>query len=366
MIHTSKEKTLAYKTALNDATKAYHRNAIAQSNQKELFSLVNSLTVKQSSQTLPTRGSSTDLAKEFSNFYDDKIRDLHLALDAAVPSELSVNITEEFNSSLSMLRPLSRDDVLDIIKGSKVKSCSLDPIPASVFKIQRADLLPTLTTIVNMSLQTGVFPSELKKALVRPSLKKPNLDPETLKHYRPISNLAYLGKLIERAAVKQYVTYLSEYVLFATSQSAYRQHHSTETALLRVCNDILRSLDSPGGEAILVLLDLTAAFDTIDHSLLLERLQRRFGLGGNVIKWFASYLHRREQSIVIDSVTSDPIEMVGYSPRIYLWSNIIHQLHSSGRGYYSCSWIILCHLCRRHSIVHHNKTRRENHCSRQN
>ena len=139
---------------------------------------------------------------------------------------------------------------------------------------------------------------DLEKALVTPVLEKASLDPE-IKNYRPISNLAYLGKVIERAAIKQYVDYLTVNELFARSQSTYRQYHSMETALLRVCDGILRSLDKPSGEVILVLLDLTAAFDTMDHALILQRLRQGYGIGGKVLQCFESYLHQREQSVLI-------------------------------------------------------------------
>ena len=152
-----------------------------------------------------------------------------------------------------------------------------------------------------MSLQSGIFPTDLKKALVTPLRKKANLDPEIKKNYRPISNLAFLGKVIERAAIKQYVDYLTVNEFFARSQFAYRQYHSTKTVLLRVCDDILKSLDKPHGEVILVLLDLKAAFDTIDHALLLQRLRQRYGIGGKVLQWFESYLHQREQSVLINT-----------------------------------------------------------------
>ena len=238
-----------------------------------------------------------------------KIRNLRLALDTAIPSELSVSIIDECKSTMNQFDLLTSDDVLAIIKGSVIKSCSLDPLPVSVLRNVVADLLPSITQITNMSLQSGIFPTDLKKAFVIPLLKKASLDPEIKKNYRPISNLAFLGKFIERAAIKQYVDYLTENELYARSQSAYRQYHSTETALLRVCDDILRSLDEPHGEVILVLLDLSAAFDTIDHALLLQRLHQRYGIEGKVLQWFESYLHQREQSVLINSSTSDPLTM---------------------------------------------------------
>ena len=132
-----------------------------------------------------------------------------------------------------------------------------------------------------------MFPSSLKKAIIFPSLKKGNPDSEEYNSYRPISNIAFLSKTLERAASIQTTTYLLENDLFAKFQSAYRRYHSTETALICVMNNILREIDS-GNEVVLVMLDLSAAFDTIDHALFLERLQHRYGISGTALKWFQS------------------------------------------------------------------------------
>ncbi|MHB9317265.1 RNA-directed DNA polymerase, partial [Fusobacterium polymorphum] len=99
--------------------------------------------------------------------------------------------------------------------------------------------------------------------------------------------------------------HLSEYSLYSKYQSAYRQYHSVESALLKVQNDIMLSLDNHK-EVILVTLDLSAAFDTIDHSTLLERLHTRFGLEGTVLEWFRSYLEGRSQRVMIKSEFSQP------------------------------------------------------------
>ena len=228
----------------------------------------------------------------------------------AIPSNLSVSISDACRSTMNQFDLLTMVDVLAIIKGSSIYKILLtDPVPASLFQNVICDLLPSITQITNMSLKSGIFPTDLNKALVTPLLKKASLDPEIKKNFCPISNLAFLGKVSERAAIKQYVDYLTVNELFARSQSAYRQYHSTETALLRVCDDILRSLDKPHGEVILVLLDLTAAFDTIDHALLLQRLRQRYGIGGKVLQWFESYFHQREQSVLINTSKSDPLTM---------------------------------------------------------
>ena len=114
-------------------------------------------------------------------------------------------------------------------------------------------------------------PKELKRAFLTPLIKKIILDAEILKNYRPVSNLLFLSKLIERIVCVQLVNHLDKNGLYEVFQSAYRQLHSTETASLRVQNDILQAVDSRGG-AILVLLDLSAAFDTIDHEKLIRTL----------------------------------------------------------------------------------------------
>ncbi len=114
----------------------------------------------------------------------------------------------------------------------------------------------------------------MKEAMIIPILKKPQLDQDILNNYGPVSNLTFISKCIERAVVKQFVCHLEENHLSEKYQSAYRQFHSTETALTAVVNDILTALDQRMA-TFLVLLDLSAAFDMVDHSILLKRLETR-------------------------------------------------------------------------------------------
>ncbi|KAL9958483.1 hypothetical protein ACROYT_G035500, partial [Oculina patagonica] len=148
--------------------------------------------------------------------------------------------------------------------------------------------------IMNLSLEEGAFPSEFKKSIVRPLIKKDTLDPDELSNQRPISNLSFLSKTLERIVASQIDEYLHDNGLYARMQSANRKYHSTETALIRVVNDIQRAIDDQC-ESVLVLLDLSAAFDTIDHEILLERLRFRYGFSNLVLQWFASYLTDRPQ-----------------------------------------------------------------------
>ena len=123
-----------------------------------------------------------------------------------------------------------------------------------------------------------------------------SLDSEDLKNYRPISNLSFMSKVLEKVVLSQILQHINCNKLLSDFQSAYRPHHSTETALLKVTNDLLSAMDD-GKISVLVLLDLSAAFDTIDHEILLHRLHNVFGFEDTVLSWFQSYLENRTQTV---------------------------------------------------------------------
>jgi len=114
--------------------------------------------------------------------------------------------------------------------------------------------------------------------------------------YRPISNLSVLSKLLERLIARQLVDYLTATKLLPNVQSAYRAFHSTTTTVLKVLAHILSSLGTDN-VAVLTLLDLSAAFDMVDHATLLRRPETSYGIGGSVLDWFASYLSDRVQTV---------------------------------------------------------------------
>ena len=118
-------------------------------------------------------------------------------------------------------------------------------------------------------------------------------------NFRPISNLPFVAKSAEKATISQLSIHCAANTPFPEYQSAYRKNHSTElTALLKVQNDILLSMDRQE-VTLLVLIDLSAAFDTIDHAIILETLEKDFGVTGNALKWLTSYLSERKQTILI-------------------------------------------------------------------
>ena len=146
----------------------------------------------------------------------------------------------------------------------------------------------------------------MKNAVLSPLLKKPSLDFEIFSNFRPVSKLNFLSKVIEKIAAMRLTNYLCDNNLNESLNSAYKKDHSCETALLRVQNDILKSIDDKQC-VVLLLLDLSAAFDTVDHKILLQREtanQDWPGIKGKALSWLQSYLTDRSQSVQIDGFTS--------------------------------------------------------------
>ena len=157
------------------------------------------------------------------------------------------------------------------------------------------------TKIVNLCLRIGDLSSNLKRAIIIPLLKKKvGLELE-FKNYRAVSNLCFLSKLIEENVAQQFIDHLVKNKLLDPLQSAYKKSHSIETSIIKVQNDILIDIDQKN-ISILVMLDLSAGFDMIDHEILVNRLESHYGFTGKVLKWFIyrSYLSDRSQSIIID------------------------------------------------------------------
>ncbi|KAK6191281.1 hypothetical protein SNE40_003011 [Patella caerulea] len=220
-------------------------------------------------------------------------------------------------------------EVIKIIQEGNSKSCSLDILPTNLVK----DMLPVLaevfTELFNVSLSSGIFPDGFKEAVVRPVLKKAGLDVNILKNFRPLSNLSVLSKYLEKIVVTQITKYLSENDLYMKYQSAYRAYYSTETALLRVQNDVLCALNDRK-DVVLVMLDLSAAFDTLDHTILLHILQERFGFTGTVLNWFQSYLSNRHFRVSIDSLpASHEFELEFGVPQGSVLGPILFTLYTS-------------------------------------
>ena len=263
-----------YRAAINhynfllEKSKCNHYSNIVAENQgnpKALWNCFKKILHRSSVAVLPDYTNKTDLANTFCKFFYDKILKIRSTLQSSIPS--SVTRPNPTKNTLSSFTPVSEEELLKILKSSPSKSCDLDPIPTSLVK-ECADILITpITKIVNYSITEGSFPNCFKMAYVTPFQKKPSLDRNILKNYRPVSNLSFIFKLIEK--------------------------------------------------------------DTIDHSLLYDCLHDWFGLDGTVLSWIKSYLSNRKQKIKIGDSFSEAVILPFGVPQGSVLGPLLFTLYTS-------------------------------------
>ncbi len=290
---------------INDTKASFYNNKVTEAgqDQKKLFGLINKLFHKSSDKKLPSHDNTLELCNKFSDFFITKIDKIR---EGFAPTSIGETFYEDkpFTGTLMFnFKAVTSRQIREILMNAPNKQCSLDPIPTNILKKCADALIPLITLIVNLSLGAGYMPRDLKKALLTPLIKKITDDPEVLQSFRPISNLPFLSKIIERVVTDQLISHLTDNDLNEIFQSSYKRLHSTETALNCVVDDVLRGIDNRKC-ALLLVFDISAGFDTVDHNILLKRLHDSIGLRGFVFNWFKSYLSDREQAVSIDGIES--------------------------------------------------------------
>ena len=188
------------------------------------------------------------LAEDFSEFFEGKIEKIMLDLEAKCRSITTDQyhhfIEDEFKISSRMpnFTPVTNDDIKKVIRTAPSKHCELDHLPINTMQEHTDVLGYYIVKIVNITFDTGYFSDELKEAILHPLIKNIKLEP-IFTNFRPVSNLSYLSKLIERLVCKQLVRYTNSTRQMESYQSAYREYSSTETALLKIKGDILDVMD---------------------------------------------------------------------------------------------------------------------------
>ena len=302
---------------MKSARETYYTSKINEcgTNQKALFNILNELMHRKKASPLPDHDDPQKLAEQFCSYFTDKIKTIYNDFEnhSNTPPYV-LKKTDNQKTKLENFKKLNLNMTENIVKTISNKSCKLDPMPFWLIKSCFNSTIHIISKIINTSFNEGIFPNALKEAIINVHLKHPNKDKNNLANYRPVSNIPILSKMLEKAAAIQLITHLKNVGLFDNHQSAYKQLHSVETALLCVQNDIITSLDNKMS-VILVMLDLSAAFDTINHKKLMVLLDQRVGLKGNVLKWFSSYLSSHTFSVHINGMASDTRELVHGVPQ---------------------------------------------------
>ena len=190
---------------------------------------------------------------EFQSFLLKKVESARNSIQARENPFYSAYAQE---GGFSRLQDVDEDELLKAIQSLPNKQCASDPIPTWLLKKISGMILPFVKGMVNQSFSEGIVPKSWKSAQVTPLLKKPNLDHIFASSYRPISNLPLLSKLSERLVPNRVMSFLNNSNLLPTHKSAYRRHHSTETAVTKVYSDILGATED-GKLSLLILLDLS-------------------------------------------------------------------------------------------------------------
>ena len=264
---------------------------------KILFKIVSGLTGTVKQNPLPEHKDAQTLAEEFADYFLDKVKKISVEL-AGYPK---YQPKELHAPDLNAFRLLSTDEILEILYGLKTKQCELDVFPVVLLKKIAPYIKEELSFIVNMSLR-GEFPDDWKTACVKPLIKSINLDHKK-ESFWPVSNLSIVSKLVEKAVLKQFNEHCGVNNLMPAYQSAYCRHHSCETSLLNLCDRILWRMERQHVSCLLVM-DQSAAFDTICTDNLLQVLSKKFGIGGSALNWYDQYLWPRKFYVNIEGSKS--------------------------------------------------------------
>ena len=203
-------------------------------------------------------------------------------------------------------KTVTNDEVLRIIGSLKPKNSSgIDNISSKQLLQLAPTIHPVITLMINQSMVTGIFPDQLKIAIVTPIYKGKNSDPHWFNNYRPISLLPTISKIVEKVIHKQLYNYMNHSKLLKNSQYGFRENHSTEYAAMEFVDNTSKIMDD-GLIPFSVFIDLSKAFDTLDHNILMKKLHY-YGIQDTYLNWFRSYLTNRTQYTIFKDSQSIPL-----------------------------------------------------------
>ena len=249
------------------------------------------------------------LASAMNRFFLDKIRRLRTSIPAPVGDPV-MKLREAMRGRVSSFRIklVEEHQVLKVIKGLKNSSATgTDYIDTRTIKLVAEIIAPVLTHIINLSIQSSIFPSIWKWAKVIPLLKSMSADTILPKSYRPVALLPILSKVLEKVVFSQLVEYLEQNKLIHPNLHGSRAGHNTSTALLQLHDRWMEEIEADKMVGVL-FCDQSAAFDLCDHTILIDKL-RLMGLEEEALCWVRSYLSHRKQSCYIDGELSTALNL---------------------------------------------------------
>ena len=233
---------------------------------------------------------------EISNNFNEYFVNVGPNLAAKIPIRdvhFSTFLGERSSNSIFLEAVTEKEVEFEISQLNGKKSSGYDEIPPKLVKNISKHIVKPLTYIYNQSFLTGVIPNDLKIALVTPVFKAN--DKEEFNNYRPISVLSCFSKILEKIMYKRVIKYLDKNNILFQSQYGFRKKHSTNLATIELMTKILQAIEN-GEYTVGVFLDLAKAFDTVNHEILLRKLEH-YGIRGIVLEWFTNYLTNRKQIV---------------------------------------------------------------------
>ena len=307
------QKRICTEMALTKQTKYYSQLVEGASNsQRSLFKVANELLDKNKKKILPTHSDPKTLANDFNNFFVEKVR----LIRESIPQidDIPEYYSRPFNGErINEFEPTTEEELRKLIAKHGIKTCAEDPIPSQLFKAAVDVILPVLVKLINISLSEGSIDG-VNWSVLDPLIKKFGLDSEVLKNYRPVNNLLYFSKITERIVSSRTNEHMDINNLHEPSQYAYKENHNTEIMMLGVTDEVLRGFDR-NMATVVIFLDLSAAFDTIDINKILQILEEELGIGGSALKWFKSFLSGRTQRVKINGQYSESLDVPFGAPQ---------------------------------------------------
>lgn len=271
-----------------------YENRIKMSDNKNkcMWSIHDEITGKKHKNEIQVTGCPAKIAEDYNNYLLNIVPDL---LDEAELIQFNCNI--EQNRQSMFVKPINEHELIELSERLKNKYTSgEDEIPNSIIKLCIKFITKPVCFVINNSFKYGVFPEQLKLALIKPLYKKGN--PELLENHRPISILPSFSKLFEMAMCDRVMSFLTSCQLISRTQHGYIKGRSIETAIFQFTNYILESFEK-NNISLGIFLDLSKAYDCLNHDYLLIKLEM-YGIRGNALEWFKSYLSCRSQRVVVE------------------------------------------------------------------